>query len=191
MFARLTGKRLLDVAGAATALAVVSPAFLLIAALVRLIDGAPVFFRQGRYGKGRRPFRILKFRTMQGGQVTRLGAVLRDLGLDELPQLWNVLAGDMALVGPRPLTQADVARLGWSGERFDARWTVRPGLTGLAQLAPTRRCHARTSWLIDHVYIRRRSAALDLRLLAGSALVPLLGKQRLRRVLRARGRRPS
>ena len=191
MFARLTGKRALDLAGAATGLAVVSPAFLLIAALIRFVDGAPVFFRQERFGLGRRPFRILKFRTMAGGQVTRLGAVLRDLGLDELPQLWNVLAGEMTLVGPRPLTDADVARLGWDGERFAARWSVRPGLTGLAQLAPTRRCDARTSWLLDRSYVRRRGIALDLRLLASSALVPLLGKRRLRGLLRSLLRSPA
>jgi lipopolysaccharide/colanic/teichoic acid biosynthesis glycosyltransferase len=191
MRAQVTGKRILDVVGAAVGLALGIPALLLTAALIRLCDGAPVLFRQDRLGRGRRPFRILKLRTMSGGRVTRLGAVLRDLGLDELPQLWNVLAGEMALVGPRPLTGADVARIGWGGERFAARWAVRPGLTGLAQLAPVRRCDARVSWLLDRTYVRRCSIAVDLRILAGSALVPVLGKRRLRRAWRSRAGRPA
>ncbi len=191
MRARMTGKRILDVVGAAVGLALGIPALLLTAALIRFCDGAPVLFRQDRLGRGRRPFRILKLRTMSGGRVTRLGAVLRDLGLDELPQLWNVLAGEMALVGPRPLTGADVARIGWGGERFAARWAVRPGLTGLAQLAPVRRCDARVSWLLDRTYVRRCGVGLDLRILAGSALVPLLGKRRLRRTRRSLAGRPA
>jgi lipopolysaccharide/colanic/teichoic acid biosynthesis glycosyltransferase len=191
MRARMTGKRILDVVGAAVGLALGIPALLLTAALIRFCDGAPVLFRQVRLGRGRRPFRILKLRTMSGGRVTRLGAVLRDLGLDELPQLWNVLAGEMALVGPRPLTGADVARIGWEGERFAARWAVRPGLTGLAQLAPVRRCDARVSWLLDRTYVRRCGVGLDLRILAGSALVPLLGKRRLRRTRRSLAGRPA
>jgi lipopolysaccharide/colanic/teichoic acid biosynthesis glycosyltransferase len=191
MRGRLIGKRALDLVGAAAGLALASPVLLLAAALIRICDGAPVLFRQDRLGRGRRMFRILKLRTMADGRVTRLGAVLRDLGLDELPQLVNVLRGEMALVGPRPLTGADVARLGWGGARFAARWTVRPGLTGLAQLAPARRCHARTSWLLDRAYVRRCGVGLDLRILAGSALVPLLGKRRLRRTMRSLAGRPA
>ena len=89
------------------------------------------------------------------------------------------------------LTRADVARIGWEGERFAARWSVRPGLTGLAQLAPVRRCTARASWLLDRVYVRRCGVASDLRILARSALVPLLGKRRLRRTSRLLAGRPA
>jgi lipopolysaccharide/colanic/teichoic acid biosynthesis glycosyltransferase len=187
----MTGKRVLDVVGATLALAVASPILLVATALIRLCDDGPVVFCQDRLGQGRRPFLIFKLRTMQGGRVTRLGAILRNLGLDELPQLVNVLAGDMSLVGPRPLTRADVARIGWEDERFALRWSVRPGLTGLAQLAPVRGCTARASWLLDRAYVRRGGVALDLRLLAGSALVPILGKRRLRRASRFLAGRPA
>ena len=188
---RLTGKRLLDVAGAIVGLVLSIPLLLVTAALIRLFDGSPVLFWQRRLGRGWRPFLILKFRTMTGGRVTRLGAVLRDLGVDELPQLVNVLCGDMSLVGPRPLTSADVVRLGWTHERFAGRWTVRPGLTGPAQLAPLGRCSARASWLLDRAYVRRCGVATDLRILARSALVPILGKRRLRQVGRLLAGRPA
>ncbi|HEY4394399.1 MAG TPA: sugar transferase [Polyangia bacterium] len=188
---RVTGKRVLDVVGATVGLALASPILLLAAALIRLCDGGPVLFWQDRLGQGRRPFLIFKLRTMRGGRATPLGAVLRNLGLDELPQLVNVLAGEMSLVGPRPLTRADVARIGWGDERFALRWAVPPGLTGLAQLAPVRHCSARASWLLDRAYVRRGGVACDLRLLAGSALVPVLGKRRLRRAARFFAGRPA
>ena len=191
MRARLIGKRALDLVGAAVGLGLAGPALALSIALVWVVDGAPVFFRQERLGRGRRPFQIVKLRTMAAGRVTRLGAVLRELGLDELPQLFNVLRGDMALVGPRPLTGPDVARLGWNGGSFDARWSVRPGLTGLAQLGQARRCCARATWLLDRRYVRRCGVALDLRLLAVSSLVPLFGKRGVRRVLGGMRRRAA
>ena len=97
-------------------------------------DGRPVLFRQPRLGLRRRPFSILKIRTMRGGQVTRVGRVLRGTGLDEIPQFINILAGEMSAVGPRPLTEADVLRLGWNSAAFDFRWAHKPGLTGLAQI---------------------------------------------------------
>jgi lipopolysaccharide/colanic/teichoic acid biosynthesis glycosyltransferase len=181
----VTGKRALDVAGAALGLVVAGPALAAAALLVRACDGAPVLFRQRRLGRARRPFTIVKLRTMHAGRPTRLGAVLRDLGLDELPQLWSVLRGDMSLVGPRPLTEDDVQRLGWEPAAFDARWSVPPGITGLAQLVPTRVCHARTSLLLDRAYVRRAGVALDAWILALSTLVPLVGKRRLRAFARA------
>ena len=184
MRARLTATRALDVAGATAALAVAAPVLAAAALAIRLRDGAPVLFRQQRLGRERRPFTIVKLRTMDAGGVTPLGAVLRDLGIDELPQPINVLRGDMALVGPRPLTAADVRRVGWDAPRFDARWLVAPGLTGPAQIAAPRRCDAKLSWRLDARYVRRRSLALDLRLLAASLLVPVLGKRCARLVLR-------
>ena len=187
----MTGKRFLDVVGATVGLVVATPVLLLTAAVIRLVDGAPVLFWQRRLGRGWRPFLIVKFRTMKAGRITRLGSVLRELGLDELPQLVNVLAGDMSLVGPRPLTSADVIRIGWTQERFALRWSVRPGLTGLAQLAQGRRCNARASWLLDRAYVRRCGVALDLHILAGSTLVPVLGKRRLRRARRLLSGRPA
>ena len=97
-------------------------------------DGRPIFFHQQRVGWRRRPFSILKIRTMRGGVITRVGRVLRATGLDELPQFVNILRGDMSAVGPRPLTDGDVQRCGWTGPEFDFRWDTRPGLTGLAQI---------------------------------------------------------
>ena len=184
-----TPGRLLDVLGAAAMLAIASPILAVAAVLIRVTDGAPVFFRQQRLGRGRRPFQIIKLRTMTDGQVTAVGAVLRDLGLDEIPQLVNVLRGEMALVGPRALTGADVRRLGWDAPSFDLRWNVRPGITGPAQIAAVRRCHPRTTWRLDRRYVLARSTRGDLAILAASILVPLLGKRRARRAARlAQGR---
>src|SRR5439155_845249 len=92
------------------------------------------FFRQPRVGYRRRPFSILKFRSMRDGRPTRIGRVLRANGLDEVPQFINILRGEMSGVGPRPLTAEDVDRLGWTSADVDFRWQVKPGLTGLAQL---------------------------------------------------------
>ena len=173
--------RLADVAGASALLAIAAPVLAAAALLIRVTDGAPILFRQPRLGRGRRPFQIVKLRTMKAGAVTPIGGVLRDLGLDELPQLFNVLRGEMALVGPRALTADDVRRLGWETAAFDLRWSVRPGITGPAQIAPVRRCHPRTTWRLDRRYVLRRSAAGDAAILGASVLVPLIGKRRTRR----------
>jgi len=185
MSGRRIAKRVFDLAGAALALTLASPALAVAALLIRLGDGAPVLFRQERLGRGRRPFRIWKLRTMRDGRITPVGGLLRDLGLDELPQLINVVRGEMALVGPRPLTGDDVRRLGWEGARFDLRWDLAPGITGLAQVAPFRRCHPRTTWRLDRRYVLGRSSLGDLGILAASVMVPVLGKARARRASRA------
>ena len=127
-------KRMFDVAGACAGLVVFAPVMAAVAIAVLIDDGRPLFFRQQRIGYRRRPFSILKIRTMRDGRTTRVGRVLRATGLDEVPQLVNVLSGEMSAVGPRPLTESDVARLGWTGEAFDFRWEAKPGLTGLAQI---------------------------------------------------------
>lgn len=137
------GRRVLDIAGALTGLALFSVPMAIIYALVRLTSPGPGIFRQTRVGQGGRPFTILKFRTMRQDadgmkvtatsdpRVTRLGRFLRRFYLDELPQLVNVLRGDMTLVGPRPETY-DLAVY------YDARWRWifdhRPGLTGMSQV---------------------------------------------------------
>lgn len=174
--------RLLNFIGGAGALALASPALAAAALLIRIADGAPVLFFQERLGRRRRPFRIVKLRTMADGQVTALGRVVRDLGLDELPQLVNVLRGEMALVGPRALTAGDVRRLGWDSTAFDVRWSVAPGITGPAQIAAARRCHPRTTWRLDRRYALGRTGGGDAAILAASLLVPLLGKGRARRL---------
>lgn len=145
-----------------------------LAALVRLVDGPPAFFVQARVGLERREFRVFKLRTMRDGKITRVGRWLRRAGLDELPQLWQIARGQMRFVGPRPITRADVERLGWTTEDHDLRWRVLPGLTGPVQLSAV--CDRDVSWQLDSSYVLERSLWLDLEILARSALVPLLGK---------------
>src|SRR5690606_30103059 len=144
-------------------------------------------FTQTRVGADRKPFRIYKFRTMRDGVTTRTGRWLRQTGLDELPQLVNMLRGEMSLIGPRPLTGEDVARLGWDDDAHDVRWSVRPGIIGLAQLYAGR--GKRLSWFLDVTYVRDRRLALDLRIFAATAVIGVVGKRRVRAWLRAYRRR--
>jgi lipopolysaccharide/colanic/teichoic acid biosynthesis glycosyltransferase len=161
-------------------LVTLAPLVALIALIVRACDGSPVLFAQERQGTGRRPFTIWKIRTMSEGEVTRCGALLRRTGLDEVPQLVNVLRGEMRFVGPRPLTSADIERLGWDGAEHDLRWNVPPGLTGYAQLAPV--CDREISRALDNDYARDRSLGLDLRILGASVLAVFVGRDRAKRV---------
>ncbi len=172
-------KRLGDVVLAALLLVLGLPALVLVAVLIVAQNGRPVLFRQTRIGRWSVPFEILKFRTLRPGahdpgnpctQVTRLGRVLRRWGLDELPQLWNVLRGEMSLVGPRPTLPEQVAAYGAFERR---RLAVRPGITGWAQI------HGRNilSWperiRLDVWYVEHISLGLDVRILARTPSVLL------------------
>ena len=179
-------KRLFDVVGAIGGLIFFALPMAGIAAAVLVLDGRPILFRQQRLGRGRRRFTILKFRSMRDGEVTAVGRVLRATGLDELPQLVNVLRGDISAVGPRPLTDEDVRRLGWTDPACDFRWRVPPGLTGLAQVAGTR--SPRHALRLDRRYIARQSWQLDVRLIAWSFAINVLGKDRVRRLIARRAR---
>ena len=173
------GKRAFDVCGAIGGLVFFAPVMIDVTAAILLDDGGPILFRQVRLGRARRPFEIFKFRSMRDGRVTRVGRVLRATGLDELPQFVNILRGDLSAVGPRPVTAEDATRYGWTGPDADLRWTINPGLTGLAQLAgrsPTE------SLALDCGYVRDASLALDCRLIAISFVVNVLGKSRTRRL---------
>jgi lipopolysaccharide/colanic/teichoic acid biosynthesis glycosyltransferase len=175
-------KRLFDIAGALAGLVAFAPIMALVAIAVLADDGRPVLFRQERVGHRRRPFVILKFRTMRDGRVTRTGRVLRTCGLDEIPQLFNVLRGEMSAVGPRPLTTADVERLGWCSGEFDFRWAVRPGLTGLAQIAGAN--SSAESLAFDRAHVAPWRPWLDCRLIALSFAVNAFGKSRVRTWMR-------
>lgn len=183
----MTLQRSIDIAVAALGLVFASPLMLLIAWLIRLDDGGPVLFTQLRLGTNRKPFRIYKFRTMRDGSTTRIGRWLRQTGLDELPQLVNMLRGEMRLIGPRPLTCEDVARLGWDDDAHAVRWSVPPGIIGLAQLYAGR--GKRLSWFLDVTYVRDRRLALDIGIFAATAVIGIVGKRRVRGWLRAYRRR--
>jgi lipopolysaccharide/colanic/teichoic acid biosynthesis glycosyltransferase len=179
--------RALDVAGALALLAVTSPVLAAAALAVKLGDGGPVLYRQSRVGKDGRDFELLKLRTMVVGaesmgagfavekgdpRITPAGRLLRKLSIDELPQLWNVVRGDMSLIGPRPTLRYQV-------ERYDGRQRrrleVRPGLTGWAQVNG----RATLPWAerieLDVWYVDHRSWRVDLVILLKTPLALFRG----------------
>jgi lipopolysaccharide/colanic/teichoic acid biosynthesis glycosyltransferase len=171
-------KRAIDVAGSVAALMAVSPVLAGVAVAVLATDGRPVLFRQARPGLGGRPFTILKFRTMRAPReaevwyasdderVTRLGRFLRATSLDELPELWNVLRGDMSLVGPRPLL---VEYLPHYTPEEARRHDMRPGMTGWAAVNGRNALRFRDRLALDVWYVDHWSLRLDLRIMARTA----------------------
>lgn len=176
-------KKGFDLTAAVTGLLVLSGVLAAIALAIWVLDGRPILFRQQRLGLGKQPFSIYKFRTMQDGKITRSGHLLRQTGLDELAQIFNILRGEMSVVGPRPLTAADVVRLGWDDGYHEQRWNLKPGITGLAQLYGGR--GAKVTWLLDAVYRRHMSPWLEIKIVLLSFAVNLFGKRRVRTMLRA------
>jgi lipopolysaccharide/colanic/teichoic acid biosynthesis glycosyltransferase len=190
-------KRLLDVVLSGAGLMVSAPLWAIIALCVKLEDGGPVFYGQERSGLNGRPFRVRKFRSMipdaeaatgamqateDDPRVTRVGRVLRATAMDELPQLWNIFRGDMSFTGPRALRPGEIEVLG--GERvelleevpgFTRRASVRPGLTGIAQIYAPRDIPRRHKFRYDLLYVRRQSLWLDLRLIALSFWITFRG----------------
>jgi lipopolysaccharide/colanic/teichoic acid biosynthesis glycosyltransferase len=170
-------KRPLDIVVAAAILVVTLPITLTVAAVVALFLGRPVHFRQVRPGLHGVPFELIKFRTMHpvdpakgrvedGDRLTRVGRWLRATSLDELPTLWNVLRGDMSLVGPRPLLVVYLDR--YSPEQA-RRHEVRPGVTGLAQVRGRNALTWEEKFGFDVWYVDHRSLRLDLQILAETA----------------------
>lgn len=170
-------KRVVDLLGGVLALMLAAPVLIVVAAAIRAFDGAPVLYSQTRVGRGGREFRIVKFRSMitnadqTGGystsvgdpRVTRIGAFIRRSSLDELPQLLNVLRGEMSLVGPRP--DVPQQRTLYSESEWAERHSVRPGLTGLAQATLRSAASDAERKQLDLEYVRHRSLSLDLRIL--------------------------
>lgn len=167
-------KRLFDIVFSLFALILLSPVLAGVALLVRLQLGSPVLFRQVRPGKNSQPFEMLKFRTMteecepngsllpDAERLTAFGRFLRSTSLDELPELWNVLKGEMSLVGPRPLLM-DYLPL-YSPEQ-GRRHEVRPGITGWAQVNGRNAIDWSTKLALDVWYVENRSMRLDLKIL--------------------------
>ena len=182
--------RAADVTLAGTAIVLTSPLHGLAALAVKLEDGGPILYRQTRVGRDGRDFELLKLRTMVVGaetmgagyavnegdsRITRAGRILRRLSLDELPQLWNVVRGEMSIVGPRPTLRYQVERY---SERQRRRLEVRPGITGWAQIHG----RAQLPWAerieLDVWYVEHRSPWLDLRVLARTPLALFRGTYR-------------
>lgn len=167
-------KRAIDIAVAASLLMVLAPVILATAMAVRIKLGSPILFRQVRPGLGERPFELVKFRSMLDSRgpdgrlledrdrLPPLGKVLRRTSLDELPQLWNVLKGDMSLVGPRPLLMDYLPH--YSSEQA-RRHDVRPGITGWAQVNGRNAISWEQKFALDVWYVDNRSTKLDLRIL--------------------------
>lgn len=185
---KLVAKRLIDFVGAAAALTVFAPVMLIIAVLIKLTDGGAVIFAQERYGFNKRRFKMYKFRTMvknaealqdslenlneangatfkikNDPRITRIGRFLRKTSLDELPQLWNILRGDMSIVGPRPLPVRDVSK--FDETWFMRRFAVRPGLTCLWQISGRSDMDFNQLINLDLKYIDNWSLWLDLRII--------------------------
>jgi sugar transferase EpsL len=178
-------KRGVDIVVAALALVAALPVMVALGVVIRVRDGAPVLFRQRRPGLKGRVFTLLKFRTMSeardtegrllrdGERLTALGKVLRELSLDELPQLWNVLRGEMSLVGPRPLLMEYLER--YSAEEM-RRHEVMAGITGWAQVNGRNATSWQERLALDVWYVENWSLALDARILARTVWAVLVGE---------------
>lgn len=173
-------QRLFDILFGILGFLVFGPVILIFGILILLEDGGNIFFYQERIGFAQNKFRIWKLRTMKANQITKVGYLLRKTGLDELPQFWNVLIGDMSIVGPRPLTEIDAKRLKWY-KNFPLRWTVKPGITGLAQIYAGR--GVKMSRFYETYYILHKTIFMDLYIILVSFAINFLGKQRVRRYL--------
>ena len=191
-------KRPLDIMVALIGLSLSSPLWLAIAAAIKLEDGGPIFYTQSRWGRGGVPFKAYKFRSMtadidkvhgvrpaneQAAHITRTGAVLRKMGLDELPQLLNILKGDMSMVGPRALAVDETVDDGKGGRiryadlpAFMPRQAARPGLTSLATIYVSKYSPVRRKFRYDMIYIRNLQCRPDIRLICLSILISFRGK---------------
>lgn len=194
--------RVFDMAGAALALVFLAPLLILVSLLLVVEGRGPVIFAHPRIGRGGRVFKVLKFRSMvtdgdsvlrehlaaspraaaewaadhklrDDPRVTRLGGFLRKTSLDELPQFWNVLCGDMSIVGPRPIVEAEVSRY---GRFFSAYCSIRPGITGVWQVSGRNDITYRRRVAMDALYARRKSVLLDIEIIMATVPAVLARK---------------
>jgi O-antigen biosynthesis protein WbqP len=173
-------KRAFDIGLAAVALVVAAPLILAAAVLIRLTSPGPAIFRQTRVGLYEKPFTCLKLRTMYCGtgnvptheagasSMTPVGRILRRFKFDELPQLWNVLAGNMSFVGPRPCLPSQTALI--AARRASGLYKLRPGITGVAQVAGVDMSDPEKLAALDAAYLGDMSLAADIRLILATAL---------------------
>ena len=176
-------KRLLDIALSSIGIVLLLPVFLLISIWIKIDSRGPVLFRQKRIGRGKSNFVIYKFRTMKAHTpsdipthilqkpdnfITRSGKILRNTSLDELPQLWNILKGDMSIIGPRPAlwNQADLLA---ERDKYGAN-DVRPGLTGWAQINGRDELEIPVKAALDGEYVKKMSICFDVRCFIGTIL---------------------
>ena len=167
-------KRWIDIIISIVGLILLSPIIIICSLLVLISMGLPVFFVQRRPGRYEKPFNLVKFRSMRNAydqdgvllpdneRITKVGAFLRKFSLDELPELWNVLKGEMSLVGPRPLL---VRYLPYFSERERRRFLVRPGITGLAQISGRNLASWETRLQCDEEYANNLSLILDIKII--------------------------
>ena len=161
-------KRFIDIVISLIVLIVLSPIYLLIALLIKLIDKGSIFYKQNRTGKNGCIFKIYKFRTMQDGKITKLGSFLRSTSLDELPQFYNVLKGNMSLIGPRPWIPDYYERF---NEKQKNRNIIRPGLVGLAQVNGRKELDVLDKINYDLFYVEKLSFIEDIKILIKSIKV--------------------
>lgn len=191
---KLAIKRFIDILGSLLGIIIFLPLFIIIAIAIKLETPGPIFFTQRRLGKNKKPFSIIKFRTMvhnaekktgpvwarkNDPRITKVGRLLRQAHLDELPQLFNVLKGDMSLVGPRPEREEFVKHLEKIIPGYEKRFRVKPGITGLAQIRykyDETIKDVKRKLRFDLIYIKNMCLRLDLRIIFSTFLIILKGK---------------
>ena len=194
----LAVKRTADIIFSAAGLIVLMPVLLISAILLEIFMPGPLFFKQQRVGKNGRLFNILKFRSMKvdkaleashdftrdAERMTPFGKLLRRTKIDELPQLWNVLVGDMSLVGPRPTVKEQTDKY---NDYQRQRLNMRPGMTGLAQVNGNISLTWDERFVYDIEYVNNFSVLLDIKILCKTVLVVIMGEEKFKRVKSAEG----
>ena len=189
---QLSLKRILDILFSIFVLIVLFPIWVLVAILIKLTSKGPIFFIQDRPGKNKNIFKVYKFRTMKPGsermikgkevlndddRVTKIGKFLRRTKIDEIPQVINILKGDMSLVGPRP---ERIASLDDYDEEISKRLKVKPGITGLAQVSGNIYLDLNDRYKFDVYYVEHYSFLLDIKIIVRTFLVVILGEDRFK-----------